>query len=204
MRRTPRYRRILLLGRVWRYHLVQRNHCLVMSEERTYNYYRCGIDTAMGRKLARLTERYINCTHAAEAMAIKVGAKEFVADDRHMAGGIGWFIFDREPRAKKLLVSARKEGNEHWCVPNPHTNRGLKLACRLARLPHVSVDEYCEVFGIDRNDPAYKEGNHSLPMFFTVEDKWAYVRSTIALASTDLTTCEESDFDEALKYVNGE
>lgn len=172
--------------------------------ETSYHYYRCPLGSEMGNKLTRLTERYIYCTHAAEDIAIKVGAKEFIADERYMAGGIGWFVFDRVPRAKKLLASVRQEGEEYLCIPNPHTNRGLKLACRIARLPHVTMDEYCEVFGFDRNDPAYRVGNHSLPMFFIVDEGWAYIRSTFELSIGDLETCTDAVYEEALKYVNGE
>lgn len=174
--------------------------------EKTYYHYRCALDSALGRKLARLTERYTECMHAADALALKIGAKEFTTDVRYMAGGVDEFIFDHKPRAKKLLAVVREKDGEFFCVPNPNANRGLKLACRMARLPHVTYDEYCEVFGFDRNDPQYK--GHSMPMFFTVGEEWAYIRSTFSLMdfylSCCLEICTEDVFEEALKYVTEE
>lgn len=163
-------------------------------------YYVTHGSSALGTKLLRLIDRWGEVMQAAADLCDKVGHNvEFISDERYAAGGIRCFVLRPPLRAKKLLSVVQTSKDELLCVPNPNTNRGLALAAKVARLPHVTDDEMCEPFGIDPHDPANK--GMKAPRFFAVDRQWLYIASDTALDMPELTECTEEKFTEARNYV---
>ncbi len=170
-----------------------------MADKQQY-YYLTTQSSELGQQLVRLTHRIDEVMQAADSMAVEMRAYEWSADPRYVAGGIYRLVFKNPPKAKKaLMVVGRDNDGNYECAPNPDYNRGLRLAKKMASLPHVTDDEVCQPFGFDPHDPQYK--NHLIPQFFIVGDEWVYVHSTFELSCADLTPCLETTFEAALKFV---
>lgn len=171
------------------------------NKKKTYHYVTAQ-SSKLGEELARLTERYDEVMQAASKLVQEVHADEWSADPRYVAGGIWRFIFKNPPKAKKsLIVVAQDKDGYYECAPNPEYNRGLRLAKKVAALPHVADKEVCEAFGFDLKDPQY--AGELVPQFFVVGTEWVYVRSSFDLAALcpDLTGCSEETFDAALRFI---
>ena len=167
--------------------------------EKVVHYYCCKGDSPLGAKLLHLIDRYDEVVNAASELCDKVGAIEFIGDFCYAAGGIKAFVMKGKLRAKKLLIVSHVENGNDVCVPNPNTNRGLKLAAKIARLPHITDDELCEPFGIDPHDPENK--GLVAPRFFSIGREWLYIASDTPLSMEELTECTEEKFAEARKYA---
>ena len=174
-----------------------------MEENKKNTYHYVTPQTSeLGKRLVRLVHRYDEVMQAADKLATEMRADEWCPDPRYIAGGIWRFIFKNQPKAKKaLMVVAQDEGGNYECAPNPEYNRGLRLAKKIAALPHVADNEVCEAFGFDLKDPQYS--GELVPQFFVVGKEWVYVRSSFDLAPlcTDLTGCSEETFAAALRFI---
>ena len=107
------------------------------NKKKTYHYVTAQ-SSELGKRLVRLIHRYDEVMQAASKLVQEVHADEWSADPRYVAGGIWRFIFKNPPKAKKaLMVVAQDEGGNYECAPNPEYNRGLRLAKKIAALPHV-------------------------------------------------------------------
>ena len=162
-------------------------------------YYCCSGGSVIGGKLLRLMDRYGEVMQAASDLCQKVGAVEFTTNERYYAGGIRYFIVKDKLREKKLLCQVEEVDGFVYCIPNPNTNRGMKLASKVAALPYVSFDHVCEPFGIDCHDPANK--GKATPCFFSVECQWVYVSSGIPLDIPELNPCTQEEWEKAKEYV---
>lgn len=168
----------------------------------TIYYYVTAQSSALGKELVRLTDRYGEVMQAAAKLALEMHADEWSGDPRYAAGGIWRFIFKNPPKAKKaLMVVAQDRDGNFECAPNPEYNRGLRLAKKMAALPHVTDKEVCEAFGFDPHSAKYK--NQLVPQFFVVGTEWVYVRSSFDLSElcSDLTPCSEETFNAALRFI---
>lgn len=168
-------------------------------------YYVTPQSSKLGKELVRLTDRYEEVMMAADKLAQEVRADEWSVDPRYAAGGIWRFIFKNPPKAKKaLMVVAQDKDGNYECAPNPEYNRGLRLAKKIAALPHVTDKEVCEAFGFDPEDPQYSR--QVVPQFFIVGAEWVYVRSSFDLSTLcpDLTDCSEETFEAALRFIQEE
>lgn len=177
-----------------------------MEENKKKTYYYVTLQsTELGKELMHLIRRYDEAMQAADKLAQNMRADEWCPDPRYIAGGIWRFIFKNPPKAKKslMVVSQDKDGN-YECAPNPEYNCGLRLAKKVAALPHVTDEEVCEAFGFDLNDPIYT--NQLVPQFFAVDDVWVYIRSSFDLSALrpNLTRCMENIFEEALQFIEQE
>ena len=175
---------------------------MIMKDKRQTYYYVTAQSSALGKELVRLTDRYGEVIQAAANLALEMHADEWSGDPRYAAGGIWRFIFKNPPKAKKaLMVVAQDRDGNYECAPNTEYNRGLRLAKKMAALPHVTDKEVCEAFGFDLNDPIYT--NQLVPQFFAVDDVWVYIRSSFDLSALhpNLTRCMENIFEEALRFI---
>lgn len=173
--------------------------------ENTIYYYVTAQSSSLGKELVRLTDRYGEVMQAAANLALEMHADEWIGDPRYAAGGVWRFIFKNPPKAKKaLMVVAQDRDGNYECAPNPEYNRGLRLAKKMAALPHVTDDEVCRPFGIDPHDPQYSK--QVVPQFFVVGAEWVYVRSSFDLTALcpDLTGCSEETFEAALRFIQEE
>lgn len=173
--------------------------------ENTIYYYVTLQSSELGKELMHLIRRYDESMQAADKLAQNMRADEWSADPRYIAGGIWRFIFKNPPKAKKsLIVVAQDKDGNYECAPNPEYNCGLRLAKKVAALPHVTDEEVCEAFGFDLNDPIYT--NQLVPQFFAVDDVWVYIRSSFDLSALrpNLTRCMENIFEEALRFIEEE
>lgn len=175
---------------------------MIMKDKRQTYYYVTLQSSGLGKELVRLTHRYEEVMQAAANLVQEVHADEWEADPCYNAGGIYRFIFKNPPKAKKALmvVEQDKDGN-YECAPNPEYNRGLRLAKKIAALPHVEDKEVCDAFGFDLKDPQYD--GELVPQFFIVGKEWVYVRSSFDLSALcpDLTRCQEQTFESALLFI---
>ncbi len=174
-----------------------------MEENKKKTYYYVTLQSSeLGKELMHLIRRYDESMQAASKLVQEVHADEWSADPRYVAGGIWRFIFKNPPKAKKaLMVVAQDEDGNYECAPNPEYNRGLRLAKKVAALPHVADEEVCEAFGFDLKGPQY--AGELVPQFFVVGAEWVYVRSSFDLAALcpDLTGCLEETFKAALRFI---
>lgn len=173
--------------------------------ENTIYYYVTAQSSALGKELVRLTDRYGEVMQAAANLALEMHADEWSGDPRYAAGGIWRFIFKNPPKAKKALMVVELDKDGYYeCAPNPEYNRGLRLAKKMAALPHVTDKEVCEAFGFDPKDPQYNK--QVVPQFFVVGTEWVYVRSSFDLSALcpDLTGCSEETFEAALRFIQEE
>lgn len=171
----------------------------------TIYYYVTAQSSALGKELVRLTDRYGEVMQAAANLALEMHADEWSGDPRYAAGGIWRFIFKNPPKEKKvLMVVAQDRDGNYECAPNPEYNRGLRLAKKMAALPHVTDKEVCETFDFDPEDPQYNK--QVVPQFFVVGAEWVYVRSSFDLSALcpDLTDCSEETFEAALRFIQEE
>ena len=174
-----------------------------MEENKKNTYHYVTPQTSeLGKRLVRLVHRYDEVMQAADKLATEMRADEWCPDPRYIAGGIWRFIFKNPPKAKKaLMVVAQDKDGNYECAPNPEYNRGLRLAKKIAALPHVADNEVCEAFGFDLKDPQYS--GELVPQFFAVDDVWVYIRSSFDLSALhpNLTRCMENIFEEALRFI---
>lgn len=174
-----------------------------MEENKKKTYYYVTLQsTELGKELMHLIRRYDEVMQAADELAQEMRADEWCADPRYIAGGIWRFIFKNPPKAKKaLMVVAQDKDGNYECAPNPEYNRGLRLAKKIAALPHVEDKEVCDAFGFDLKDPQYD--GELVPQFFAVGKEWVYVRSSFDLSALcpDLTSCLEQTFESALRFI---
>lgn len=178
---------------------------MIMKDKRQTYYYVTAQSSELGKELMHLIRRYDEAMQAADKLAQNMRADEWCPDPRYIAGGIWRFIFKNPPKAKKsLIVVAQDKDGNYECAPNPEYNCGLRLAKKVAALPHVTDEEVCEAFGFDLNDPIYT--NQLVPQFFAVDDVWVYIRSSFDLSALrpDLTRCMENIFEEALQFIEQE
>lgn len=176
-----------------------------MEDKRQTYHYVTLQSSALGKELVRLTDRYGEVIQAAANLALEMHADEWSGDPRYAAGGIWRFIFKNPPKAKKaLMVVAQDRDGNFECAPNPEYNRGLRLARKIAALPHVTDKEVCEAFCFDPEDPQYNK--QVVPQFFVVGAEWVYVRSSFDLSALcpDLTSCSEETFEAALRFIQEE
>lgn len=171
-----------------------------MSEKVVY-YYCCKGDSPLGKKLLRLIDRYGEVMKAASELCDKASAivNYFYGDGRYAAGGVGAVVMRGKLLSKKKFIKIGVEDGNDVCVPNPNTDAGLKLAAKIARLPHITDDELCEPFGIDAHDPVNKR--LVAPRFFSIGREWLYIASDTPLSMEELTECTEEKFAEARKYA---
>lgn len=165
-------------------------------------YYVTSQSTKLGEELVRLAHRCYDVIEAADKLAQEKRVYEWCPDPRYVAGGIWRFIFKNPPKAKKaLMVVARDNEGNYECAPNLEYNCGLRLAKKIAALPHVTYKEVCEAFKFDYENPKYAV--ELVPQFFVVGTEWVYVRSSFDLAALcpDLTGCSEETFNAALRFI---
>lgn len=171
------------------------------NKRQTY-YYATAQSTKLGEELVRIAHRCYDVTEAADKLAQEKRVYEWCPDPRYVAGGIWRFIFKNPPNAKKaLMVVARDKDGNYECAPNLEYNCGLRLAKKIAALPHVTYKEVCEAFRFDYENPQY--AGELVPQFFVVGAEWVYVRSSFDLAALcpDLNACSEETFDAALRFI---
>ena len=171
------------------------------NKKKTYHYVTAH-SSELGKRLVRLIHRYDEVMQAASKLVQEVHADEWSADPRYVAGGIWRFIFKNPPKAKKaLMVVARDKDGNYECAPNMEYNCGLRLAKKIAALPHVTYKEVCEAFRFDYENPQY--AGELVPQFFIVGKEWVYVRSSFDLAPLchDLNACSEETFAAALRFI---
>ena len=170
------------------------------NKRQTY-YYVTSQSTKLGKELARIDRRCHEAMIAAEKLAIEKNADEFCVDSNFYAGGIWRFIFNGKLKAKKsfMVVAQDKDGN-YLCAPNQNYNCGLRLAKKVAALPHVTYKEVYEAFGIDHR---FAKDGYFMPWILAVGAEWVYVRSSFDLAALcpDLNACSEETFAAALRFI---
>lgn len=175
-----------------------------MEESKKMYYYVTAQSSKLGEELARIDRRCHEAMIAAEKLAIEKNADEFCVDPNYYAGGIWRFIFNGKPKAKKsfMVVAQDKDGN-YECAPNQNYNCGLRLAKKVATLPHVTYKEVYEAFGIDHR---FAKDGYFMPWILAVGKEWVYVCSSFDLASLcpDLTPCSKDTFHAALRFIEEE